>query len=144
MIATFTNCVAERESILAEACGKLASDLRLIDPLSYANFFHLSQSPGVYEDICRLVMANFPSGSMQFSCSGDALIAWSGSPVVAIDLEFSDDSLHVFFRLVLNGEKTAVELHHIAFQAADGGEEPQPQENNQRLLNALQSARRAA
>lgn len=143
MIGTFTDCLSERERIVAEACCKLASDLRLIDPLSYANFFHLSQSPGVYEDICRLVLANFPSGRMQFSCSGDALLPWSGNPVVAIDLEFSDDSLHVFFRLVLNGDKTAVELHHIAFHAGDTQEEPRPQENNLRLANALAAARRA-
>lgn len=144
MIGTFTDCLGERERILADACSKLATDLRLVDPLSYANFFHLSQSPGVYEDICRLVLANFPSGAMQFSCSGDALVAWSGSPVVAIDLEFSDDSLHAFFRLVLNGDKTAVELHHIGFHAGDNPGESKPQENNLRLTRALEAARRAA
>ena len=144
MIGTFTDCLSQRERILAQACSKLASDLRMIDPLSYGNFFHLSQSPGVYEDICRLVQANFPSGGMQFSCSGDALVTWSGNPVVAIDLEFSDDSLHVFFRLVLNGDKTAVELHHIAFHAGETPEEPRPEENNLRLADALDAARRAA
>ena len=143
MIGTFTDCLSERERIVAEACGKLASDLRLIDPLSYANFFHLSQSPGVYEDICRLVSANFPSGAMQFSCSGDALLAWSGSPVVAVDLEFSDDGLHAFFRLVLNGDKTAVELHHIAFDADGMPAGMTPRENNLRLAKALEAARRA-
>lgn len=131
-----------RESIIAQACGKLAAELRLIDPFRFAVFFNLGQMPSVYDEINQIVWRNFRDGALSFTCTGDTLICWSKQPVVALDFEFARDGVLAFFRLILVGRAPAVELHHIAFETA--GDEPGDTDGNStRLAEALEQAIRA-
>lgn len=144
-VATKTDVTAQREAIIAMACGKLAAELRLIDPFRFAAFFNLGQMPSVYDEINQIVWRNFREGALSFTCTGDTLICWSKHPAVALDFEFSHGGVLAFFRLILVGRQPAVELHHVAFEQAnaDNGQ-GSLDENSIRLSQAMEAAARYA
>lgn len=136
----------KREQLIADACEPLARDLMAIDPFSYALFLHLGQVPETYELINAMVARHFRKGSLEFSVCGECLIAWARSPVVALDFEFAHDGVRAFFRLVIAGTKTAIELHHIAFERLSGENLPErlADGSDEQLSRALSDARIAA
>ena len=142
-MVTKTDVTAQREAIIAMACGKLAAELRLIDPFRFAVFFNLGKMPSVYDEINQIVWRNFRDGALSFTCTGDTLICWSKQPAVALDFEFSHAGVLAFFRLILVGRQPAVELHHVAFEkAAETNEPASVDENSIRLSQALEAATR--
>lgn len=138
---------AEREELIASHCQRLVGDLRQIDPVFYANYFHLGFAPDLAGEIEQIVLRNFPGGELSFSGLGDVAIDWDHKPVCGIDFEFYADGITVFFRLVIRARDHCVELHHIGFEPllqTDNVQSPadnNTRTNNARLERALKKAR---
>ncbi len=132
--------ISERERLLRDACRKLAEDLKLIEPTCYDNFLHLGQLLGVYDQVMATLDNHFLNNTMNFSCTGDSSISWSGPATIYLDLEFNHAGIFAFFRLKLGSGDTNVELHHISFEETSDD----PKMNTWRLAEAISQVRRFA
>ena len=130
--------MVQREEILCDAARNLASELKLIEPTTYALFFQYGQMPEVYNLVTATLIRHFLPGKMNFACTGDTLITWNNTVRVALDLEFENCGIFAFFRLILGGTEPSVELHHISF--LDSSDDPGM--NTQMLHLALSNAKR--
>ena len=130
--------VEQRELIIATACVGLAHDLKSIDPAVYHLFFSAAELPEVFEVINQTVDEHFPSHSMNFACTGECILSWNDTPLVALDFEFECDEVSAFFRLYFGEKGVAATLHHISF--SDGGTAPTM--NNRTLKRQLEAATR--
>ena len=128
---------ANRENILYDGCEELANDLKQIDPTLYASFFQYGEARFVYEAVNSILDKHFIKGAMTFACTGDALIPWGESPVIAIDMEFVSDGIFAFFRIILTKNNPIVELHHIVFHESAGD----PEANTEQLRKSIAAAR---
>ena len=133
-LADYRGIVLTREMIIEKACEQLVTDLKTIEPLSYAQLFSHGDNGVLFQHVVRLIEKRFPHGNLIFSCTGQCIVKWSEAPVVAIDLELVATRVFAFFRLFFGGATTVVELHHISFENPDNN----PEENTQLLTKELQ------
>ena len=115
-----TSVVKQREEIIASACGKMAEKLRQIPPFAYACFFNFGNMPNVFDQINTTIENCFETGTMSFPCTGDCYLSWDQYPIVALDLEFANEDVSVFFRLLFAENDLIVNLHHISFYNSTG------------------------
>lgn len=132
--------ISQRENLLRAACRSLAKELKLVDPACYDNFLHFGNLQGVYDHVMATLDHHFKNNAMNFSCTGDSSISWSGSSTIFLDLEFSYSGIFAFFRLELGGGDSNVELHHISFEETSDD----PKSNTRRLAEAISQVRRFA
>lgn len=127
----------EREQALGHGIRELASDLRLVEPADYINFVRME----CFGNIANLVSSSaelfFKPGTIFFGHSGDVEVSWDQPPTVALDMEFRHKRVSVYFRLVLEAQSAGVEITHLAFDGASD----KPDENTQRLIEAIADAR---
>ncbi len=121
--------VEQRELVIATACSNLATELRSLEPTTYALFFNTGNMSAIYEAITEMIGRHFAPGTMNFSCTGECIVNWDEPPVISIDLEFEKGDIFAFFRLFFGSRGTAASLHHISF-----GENAGDPETNTRLL----------
>ena len=129
------NTITQREEVLKNACRKLCTELRTIEPTCFDVFLKLGQLPGVYDEVMAILERHFRRGSMNFACTGDSHITWDKSPVVALDLEFMHDGIFAFFRLFIKDVGSEIELHHISFDNSSGA----PEQNTRHLNDAIKT-----
>ena len=55
--------VEQRELIIATACGNLATELRSLDPTTYALFFNTGNMSAIYEAITEMIERHFARGN---------------------------------------------------------------------------------
>lgn len=133
MISNFNNFLEDREMAIHQAARRIEPELRMIDPLCFAMHLVFGQLPEVHDQIVGILDRNFKDYSMSFACTGDVENSWNEVPVVGLDFEFNSDGVFAFFRFILSGESSKVELHHISFEANDNS----PEQNSKLLVDKL-------
>ncbi|MBL1406414.1 MAG: hypothetical protein COC00_010560 [Rhizobiales bacterium] len=131
--SNFSNCLEGREAAIHQAAKRLEPELRMIDPLCFAMHLAFGQLPEVHDQIVGILDRNFKDYSMSFACTGEVDSSWSKVPEVGLDFEFNSNGVFAFFRFILSGDTSKVELHHISFEANDNS----PEENSQLLIDNL-------
>ncbi|MGO4684456.1 hypothetical protein [Hyphomicrobium sp. 2TAF46] len=126
-----------REKILGESIRSVASDLRLIDLPDLVSYLKTGQIANIGSLVQASIELSFKPETLTFGHAGDVHLEWGSLPRVFLDMEFHHQSVHVFFRLILEAEEAGVEITYIAFEGESSG----PSQNTTRLHHALGEAR---
>ncbi|MBY0562049.1 hypothetical protein [Hyphomicrobium sp.] len=126
-----------REKILGESIRCVASDLRLIDLPDLVSYLKTGQIASIGSLVQSSIELSFKPETLTFGHAGDVYLEWGSLPRVLLDMEFHHQSVHVYFRLILEAEEAGVEITYISFE----GESVSPGRNTTRLHDALGEAR---
>ena len=126
-----------REKILGDSIRGVASDLRLIDLPDLVSYLKTGQIASVSTLVQASIELSFKPETLSFGLAGDVYLEWGVLPRVSLDMEFHHESVHVYFRLMLEAEEAGVEITYISFE----GESTGPGHNTTRLHQALGEAR---
>jgi hypothetical protein len=126
-----------REKVLGESIRGVASDLRLIDLPDLVSYLKTGQIASIGTLVQASIELSFKPETLIFGLAGDVCLEWGALPRVFLDMEFHHQSVHVFFRLILEAEQAGVEITYISFE----GEPGNPGHNTTRLHQALGEAR---
>ncbi len=126
-----------REKILGESIRSVASDLRLIDLPDLVSYLKTGQIANIGSLVQASIELSFKPETLTFGHAGDVDLEWGSQPRVFLDMEFHHQSVHVFFRLILEAQEAGVEITYIAFEGESSG----PSQNTTRLDRALGEAR---
>src|SRR5262249_36582597 len=129
----------ERERALADGMREVASELRLIEAADFIAFLRTEQLANIANLVNSSTELYFKPDTVKFGLSGDAHLQWDSPPSVSLDMEFHHRQVNVYFRLRLEAMRAAVEIDYITFEEAS----PDPDENTQRLVDAIANARLA-
>lgn len=126
-----------REKILGESIRCVASDLRLIDLPDLVSYLKTGQIASIGSLVQASIELSFKPETLIFGHAGDVYLEWGSLPRVLLDMEFHHQSVHVYFRLILEAEEAGVEITYISFE----GESVSPGRNTTKLDKALGEAR---
>lgn len=126
-----------REKILGESIRSVASDLRLIDLPDLVSYLKTGQIASIGSLVQASIELSFKAETLTFGHAGDVHLEWGSQPRVFLDMEFHHESVHVFFRLILEAQEAGVEITYISFEGESSG----PSQNTTRLHRALGEAR---
>lgn len=127
---------AQRERIVAEAIGPVASELRLLDAADLVSLLRFECYGNLSDLVSSAAELYFLPGTVVFGAGGDYKLDWGGEPEVTLDLELRPRGCTVYARLQLGNERAGVEVTHVAFEdpAVD------PDDNTDLLAASLRDA----
>ncbi len=125
-----------REKILGDSIRSVAADLRLIDLPDLVSYLKTGQIASVGTLVQASIELSFKPETLSFGHAGDVYLEWGMLPRVSFDMEFHHQSVHVYFRLMLEAEEAGVEITYISFEGESAG----PSHNTTRLQEALGEA----
>lgn len=128
---------ASREAIVAEAIKDVVSELRLVDVADYIAFIRLEHFSTVADLVDSAAELFFMPGTVRLGHGGEAHVSWSDPPRIVLDLELRPAGATVYFALILENERAAVEVNYVAFDRPDAD----PQRNTAFLADAIEGAR---
>ncbi len=129
--------VEARERILADGLASLAGDLLLVDATDYLVFLRTGRFTNVESLVKSSAELWFRPGTVRFGHSGDVMMDWAQAPCIALDMEFHNRGVHVYFRLSLGKADKFVDITYIWFDSA----RPNAGENTAQLSAAFADAR---
>lgn len=127
----------EREAIIAENLHEVVTELRLVDPADYIAFIRCELFANIADVVNSATELYFFPGTLELGHGGDYRCDWQSPPSIVLDMEFRNQGVYAYFRLILADKTAGVELNHIAFENAD----EDPARNTLRLRNAFSAAR---
>lgn len=127
---------AQRERIVAEAIGPVASELRLLDAADLVSLLRFECHGNLADLVASAAELYFLPGTVVFGTGGDYKLDWGGEPEVTLDIELRPQGVTVYARLLLSNEHAGVDITHVAFDdpAAD------PDDNTALLAASLKDA----
>lgn len=130
-------CTLERERALAVNLERVAAELRLFDAQDLVAFIRLEMFGNVGNLVNSSTELYFKPGTLKFGMSGDVELAWGKPPRVMLDMEFANQGVLAYFRLILDAVDAAIEITYLSFPIGSSG----PSHNTERLVSALSDAR---
>jgi hypothetical protein len=130
----------ERERALADGIREVASELRLIEPADFVAFIRTGQFGNINNLVSSSAELYFKPETLKFGQSGDVDLDWGSAPTVSLDMEFHYMQVNIYFRLLLEALHAGIEIDYITFDSSS----EDPDENTQRLVDAIAAARLAA
>lgn len=127
----------EREKILAECVREVAADLRLIELSDLVAHLKTMQIASVDMLVQASVELWFKRDTLQFAHSGNVQLSWDTQPQIFLDMEFHHMSVHVYFQLVLEAKRAAIDISFISFDQPSSD----PELNTRRMRDAFLDAR---
>ena len=127
----------EREAIVFQNVRELVNDLRYVDVVDYVAFVRCELLGNIADIVNSAAELFFYPETLRFGHGGEVELGWDGPPKIALDLEFKNLGVNVYFRLVMTGEGARVDLHHLSFSEPDAD----PAANTQLLAAAFADAR---
>lgn len=128
---------ASREAIVAEAIREVVGELRLVDASDYIAFIRLEHFATVSDIVDSAAELFFMPGTLRLGHGGEAHVTWSDSPRIILDLELRPAGATVYFALILEDERAAVEVNYVSFDRPD----PDPERNTAFLASAIENSR---
>ena len=131
---------AQREKIVAEAIGPVATELRLLDAADLVSLLRFECYGNLADLVASAAELYFQPGTIVFGAGGDYLLDWGTEPEVVLDLELRPQGVTVYAKLFLGKEQAGIEITHVAFN------EPaeNPDDNTAFLEASLRGAKFAA
>lgn len=139
MVPVHIERIHTRERVLAECVEGLAADIRLIELPDLVVYLQTGQFASVGALVQASLELSFKPDTMIFAYSGDVQLGWAHQPQIALDLEFHDQGVHIYFRLIVRAEASDVEILQMYFDNSSGS----PDVNTLRMGEALLRARRS-
>jgi hypothetical protein len=107
---------AQREKIIADAIGPVATELRLLDAADLISHLRFERFGNLADLVSSAAELYFLPGTVQFGAGGDYRLDWDSEPQVILDLEIKPQGVTAYAQLVLSKNHAGLELSHIVFQ----------------------------
>ena len=107
---TLETNLAEHERLLADAIVDVATELRLSDPTEFIMLVRGEQAANISDLVNSSSELFFKKGALRYALSADCALGWGSTPSVSLDMEFRHDCVTAFFRLIIGGQRAAVEV----------------------------------
>jgi hypothetical protein len=130
--------LAEHERVLADAIVDVATELRLADPTEFILLVRGEQEANLSDLVNSSSELFFKKGALRYALSADCALGWGSTPSVSLDMEFRHDEVTAFFRLIIGGQRAAVEVQEVFTE--DGDEDAAPHMAD-RLRRAIAAAK---
>jgi hypothetical protein len=130
--------VQARTEVLEEALKSVAAELLLIDLVDLVTYIRTEQFSNLEDLVNSSVELLFKPGTLSFGWAADLDVRWGGPPTIRLDMEFRHMSVTAFFNLTIGPLAPRVEIYGLSFD----GYGQDPTENTQRLISAIDDARR--
>lgn len=127
-----------RGRALAEGMKDFATELRLIDVVDLIYYVRAENTAVLDDLVTSSAELAFKQGALRYGWAARADIGWGEAPSLCLDMEFCHAGVTVFFGLLLNNVRPAVDIYSILFD-----EIGDPEQNTQRLIAAIADARLA-
>jgi len=131
--------LAEHERALADAIVDVATELRLSDPTEFILLVRGEQEANISDLVNSSSELFFKKGALRYGLAADCALGWGSPPSVSLDMEFRHDRVTAFFRLIIGGQRAAVEIVEVLL---DDGEDAGPGAA-ERLRRAIAAAKLA-
>ncbi|WP_420960933.1 hypothetical protein [Brucella sp. IR073] len=126
-----------REAIIASHMREVIEDLRLVDVADYIAFIRCELFANIADIVNSATELHFQPQTLQFGHGGEYELDWNRPPRITLDMEFRNEGVYAYFRVLIDAEGAQIDLNHIAFDHADES----PERNTGRLAAALENAR---
>jgi hypothetical protein len=123
LAAEFEADLAEHERVLGEAIVGVATELRLADPTEFILLVRGEQEANISDLVNSSSELFFKKGALRYGLAADCALGWGSPPSVTLDMEFHHDRVTAFFRLILGGQRAAVEVLDVTVDETPGGEQ---------------------
>jgi hypothetical protein len=130
--------VQVRTEVLEEALKNVAAELLLIDLVDLVTYIRTEQFSNLEDLVNSSVELLFKPGTLSFGWAADLDVRWGGPPTIRLDMEFRHMAVTAFFNLTIGPFAPRVEIYGLSFDGC--GQDPI--ENTQRLISAIDDARR--
>lgn len=128
---------AERRGrALAEGMKDFATELRLIDVVDLVAYVRSDNTAVIDDLVTSSAELAFKPGALRYGWAASVDVGWGHAPSLNLDMEFCHGGVTVFFGLLLNDVRPAVDIYSILFDDAGDAEQ-----KTQRLMAALADAR---
>ncbi len=131
--------LADHERMLADAIVGVATELRLSDPTEFIMLVRGEQDANISDLVNSSSELFFKPGALRYGFSADCALGWGSPPSVSLDMEFRHDRVTAFFRLILGGQRAAIEIVDVL---CDDGDDTGPR-TAERLRHAIAAAKLA-
>jgi hypothetical protein len=105
----------QREIIIAEAIGPVATELRLLDPADLISLLRFECYGSLADLVSSAAELYYHPGTINFGAGGEYRLEWEGVPTVTLDLEIKPVGVTVYAQLSLTAEFASIEISHVAF-----------------------------
>jgi hypothetical protein len=130
--------LAEHERALADAIVEVATELRLSDPTEFILLVRGEQEANISDLVNSSSELFFKKGALRYGLCSDCALGWESPPSVSLDMEFRHDRVTAFFRLILGGQRAAVEVVEVTIDGEIGADNGAVAD---RLRHAIAAAR---
>jgi hypothetical protein len=130
--------LAEHERLLADAIVDVATELRLADATEFILLVRGEQEANISDLVNSSSELFFKKGALRYALSAECALGWGSTPSVSLDMEFRHDQVTAFFRLIIGGQRAAVEVQEVF---TEDDEDVAGPETADRLRQAIAAAK---
>lgn len=125
-----------REMMIAKQIARIIPEIKLVDAADFIAYIHDEHFANITDIIDAATELHFYPHTMRFGNNGSYSLDWNTPPTISLDMEFSNDGVTAYFRIIMSSDGFGTELENIVF------ENPSDEETNTRsLMDALNGAR---
>ncbi len=133
----FRSFLRAQEKVVADGIVDVATELRLADASELMVMIRNNQNANIADLVNSSTELFFKPGSLKYALSAGCSVGWDSAPTIALDMEFRNAPVCVFFRLMLGRSRAGVEVMDIIFDEKGLDQA----EKTQRLAEAIADAR---
>ncbi len=138
MSPSLCNPRAERcARALADAVAAVGAELRLVDVADYIAYIRNDHLASLQDIVSSSVELYFKPGTLTFGWAAGFELDWARLPTITLGMEFRHRDAWIVFDLILEAEKTGVDVRHAVVSGANGT----PADDMDRLIAAIADAR---
>lgn len=126
-----------QEKLVADGIVEVATELRLADASELMLMIRNNQDANIADLVNSSTELYFKPGVLKYALSAGCSVGWDSSPTIALDMEFRNAPVCVFFRLLLGRSLAGVEVMDVFFDEKGLDQA----EKTQRLATAIADAR---
>jgi hypothetical protein len=136
-IEHFRSRLRTHEKVVADGIVDVATELRLADASELMFLIRNNQDANIADLVNSSTELFFKPGALKYALSAGCSVGWDSAPTIALDMEFRNAGVCVFFRLMLGRFRAGVEVIDIIFDEKGLAQA----EKTQRLAEAMALAR---
>jgi hypothetical protein len=126
-----------QEKLVADGIVEVATELRLADASELMLMIRNNQDANIADLVNSSTELYFKPGVLKYALSAGCSVGWDSSPTIALDMEFRNAPVCVFFRLLLGRSLAGVEVMDVICDEKGLDQT----EKTQRLAEAIAAAR---
>lgn len=124
------------EMMIAKQISHIIPELKLVDPADLIAYIHGGNFANISDIIDTATELHFYPQTMKFRNGASYNLNWDSPPTISLDMEFSNDGVTAYFRLIMSHDGFGVELENVVFDRLKD-----QKANMCILLDALENAR---